>query len=253
MDLRERHDGGAGLEHRHPWEISRTKKVLTVFSRHLQKSHQYMKEQKYINIGAGDLYFDQYLLCKFEKDIAYAVDLEYDETVPDYDRVEKHHYMEEVIPEMDYGMMMDSLEYMQDDVDYVKQLSQKIKKNGYLFFTLPSTPAIFSEHDHIVGNLRRYDIREFQNVIAKIPDLEIVEKHYFYICLYLVRKMQLICHISIDKERKVTSHWQYPENHIITRFIVWCLNLDFSVNRLLYKMGIHILGLSLLVVCRKTS
>lgn len=253
MDLRERHDGGAGLEHRHPWELSRTKQVFSVFSKYLKEVHKEKEKQKYINVGAGDLYFDQHLLQKHENDTVYAVDLEYDETVPDYNGVNKFHYIEEVEQEMDYGMMMDSLEYMEDDVSYIKTLAQKIKKGGYLFFTLPSTQAIFSEYDNIVANLRRYDMKSFRKVISRVPSLEIVENHYFYTTLYLIRKIQLLFKLPIDRERKVTSHWKYSENSIITRIIVFCLNIDFLLNRALSKLGIYIPGLSLLVVCRKIS
>ena len=190
---------------------------------------------------------------KYEKDTAYAVDLEYDQTVPDYPRINKFHYLEEVPDGMDYAIMMDSLEYMPKDREYVKALCGKVKEGGYLFFTLPSTPAIFSEYDYIVKNLRRYDMKSFQGLVASIPGLKVVECQYFYSCLYLVRFLQVHLHLPIDRKRKVTSHWKYSERNLITRGIVGILNVDFELNRALNKKEIQLPGLSLLVVCRKTA
>lgn len=251
MDLRERHGEGSGVEHRHPWELSRTGRVLKVFGKYLD-GFRTSRGRRYVNIGAGDLYFDNILLKRYEKDLAYAVDLAYDESVPDYPRVHKFHYLEEVPDGMDYGIMMDSLEYMPDDAAYVKALSEKLQKGGgYLFFTLPAITSIFSEHDRIVKNLRRYNRKDFEQLVAKIPGLEIVECHYFYTCLFLIRYLQVCLKLPIDREQKVTSHWKYSEKSLLTQCIVKILDLDFAVNRILSKMGIMLPGLSLLVVCKK--
>ena len=66
MDLHERHKDGSAVENRHPWELSRTKKVLEVFGKYLDKRHGEGGE-KYINIGAGDQYFDHRLLKRYAR------------------------------------------------------------------------------------------------------------------------------------------------------------------------------------------
>lgn len=252
MDLHERHKDGSAVENRHPWELSRTKKVLEVFGKYLDKRHGEGGE-KYINIGAGDLYFDHRLLKRYAKDHVYAVDLEYDKSIPDEPKVSKYHYLEEVPDGMDYGIMMDSLEYMPDDAAYVRALSQKIKKGGYLFFTLPAIPSIFSDHDRTVKNLRRYDVRGFQKLIVAVPGVKMVECSYFYTSLFLVRWLQVHLRLPIDRKQKVTSYWKSSEGSVLTRCIVWFLNMDFSVNRMLNRIGIRMPGLSLLAVCRKVD
>lgn len=250
MDLKEKKRNG-GIRYRHPWELSRTQKLLNVFEKYLNLSASAKTGRKYINVGAGDLYFDKWLLKKYKRDTAYAVDLEYDETVPDYKRIKKFHYIEEISEKMDYAIMMDSLEYMEDDLAYVRKLADKVKSGGYLFFTLPAVSSLFSQHDTNVGNLRRYDIRTFKRLISKIPGLKIVEWHSFYTSLFIVRYLQVKLHLSIDKENKVTSDWHYSGNHFITRLLVWILDIDFMLNRKLSKAGIRIPGLSMVVVCHK--
>ena len=155
---------------RHPWELSRTKCILNVFSKYLGNTG---KKASYINVGAGDLYFDRVLLKKYKKHKVHAVDIGYESMDSDDERINKYHYLEEIPEEsVDYAIMMDSLEYMEDDVDYVRKMSDKIKKGGYFFLTLPAFQILFSDHDVNVKNLRRYSRKTFDGVLEKIPELE---------------------------------------------------------------------------------
>lgn len=110
---------------------------------------------------------------------------------------------------------------------------------------------MFSEHDRIVGNLRRYDTKSFDKILKEIPELEKVESYYFYLSLFIVRLLQKVLHLPIDPEHKVTTGWEHSENGLLTKFVAGCLNLDFNIHKYLAKIGIRLPGLSLLVICRK--
>lgn len=246
MDLSE---AKQAVINRHPWELSRTKCVLNEFSKYLGNKNE---AAAYINAGAGDLYFDRVLLKRYKKHRVYAIDLAYENTDSDKKRIKKYHYFEEIpLESIDYAIMMDSLEYMEDDVEYVSKMSKKIKEGGYFFFTLPAFPILFSDYDINIKNLRRYDRKTFARVLDKVPELEKVEEYYFYSSLFLVRFVQKMFRIPIDPDHKFTANWKYSKNSLITRFLVACLNLDFTVNRLFSKIGIRFPGLSMLVICRK--
>ena len=250
MDINET---GKELKSRHPWELSRTKCMLEVISRYLFVIHDDDKGKRYINVGAGDLYFDHVLLEEYKKDIVYAVDIGYqhgEESIQQ--REKKFRYLEEIEEsDFDYAIMMDSLEYMEDDAEYVKRLGDVVKENGYLFFTLPAFQKLYSEHDVIVKNLRRYDRKSFGKIIGGISELEVVEAHYFYFSLLCVRWIQKTLHMRIDPEHKVTTGWKLGEKSLLTKLVTGCLNLDFVIVRILSRIKIFLPGLSLLVVCRK--
>ena len=249
MDLNE--VTGEGFN-RHPWEISRTKCVRDAFSKHLSRQHKNKIGMRYVNIGAGDLYFDRALLAKYTQDEVHAVDIGYKDLASEEKNIHKYNYLEEIEDQkFDYAIMMDSLEYMEDDVAYVAKVTSWLRKGGYFFFTLPALPFLFSEHDITVHNLRRYSRKSFFKVIHKVPGLKIVEDYNFYTSLFLIRFIQKFSHMSIDKEHKVTTGWRFKENGLITRFVTECLNLDFAVNKAFRKIGIRLPGLSMLVVCRK--
>lgn len=160
--------------------------------------------------------------------------------------------MEEVQEkDFDYALMMDSLEYMEDEVDCIKRISERLKSGSYIFFTVPSFQKLYSQHDIIVKLLRRYDRRYFDQIISKIPELVKVEEHYFYFSLFCVRCLQKWMHLPIDPKQKVTTGWRFSENGIITKVVVGFLNLDFKIGSFLSKHRIYLPGLSLLIICRR--
>lgn len=238
--------------YRHPWELSRTQCVIKVLSRYIDQLDEKGKHAGYINVGAGDLYFDKALLEKYGQSQVYAVDTAYKELNSEDSRIHKYHYLEEMdVKTVDFAVMMDSLEYMEDDAGYVRSVSEKIRKGGFFFFTLPAYPFLFSDHDKNVNNLRRYSRKSFAELLQKVPELERIEDHNFYTSLFMVRLTQKILHLPIDPEHKVTAYWKYPRNHFFTSIPAACLTLDFKCNRMLSKAGIRIPGLSMLVVCRR--
>lgn len=249
MDLNEVTDE---LLYRHPWELSRTKCVLDSISGYLDRLHRHFNSCSYVNIGAGDLYFDKALLKKYDKDQVHAVDIGYTDLSSKHSQIHKYLYMDE-LPErsLHYAIMMDSLEYMEDDTAYVRKVSRKLIKGGYFFFTLPAFPGLFSQHDVTVKNLRRYDRQSIDRLLAQIPELKRIECHYFYTSLFLVRFVQKLLHIPIDPKHKITAKWKFSQHALLTRFLTASLTLDFQVNRLFSRIGVRLPGLSMLVVCRK--
>lgn len=238
--------------YRHPWELSRTQCIIKVLSRYIDQLGKKGKHASYINVGAGDLYFDKVLFEKYSGNQVYAVDIAYKSMDPEDKRIHKYHYLEEIdVKSVDYAVMMDSLEYMEDDAGYVRAVAEKIKKGGFFFFTLPAYPFLFSDHDKNVHNLRRYSRKSFAELLRKVPELEKVEDHNFYTSLFLVRVIQKSLCIPIDPEHKVTAYWKYSRKHPLTFIPEKCLTMDFKINRILSKAGIRIPGLSMLVVCRR--
>ena len=239
---------------RHPWELSRTKCALDAFSKYMDKLHKDTKGKRYVNAGAGDLYFDKALFKKYKADEVYAIDLAYKDLTSEEKNIHKYHYLEEIeIDKFDYAIMMDSLEYMENDVEYVTKISNRLRKGGYFFFTLPAFPILFSDYDVNIRNLRRYSRKSFFEVINKVPGLKIVEDYNFYTSLFFVRFIQKFSRMPIDKDHKFTANWRFSENGLITKLITGCLNLDFAVNKILSVFGIRLPGLSMLVVCRKVK
>ncbi len=240
---------------RHPWELSRTKCVI-------RDVLPYMKRCKssgdYINIGSGDMYFDRDLMKHLPSYTLHAVDIGYAETDPErfiFDKEHIHTYsgIEELPDSLktDCAFMMDSLEYMDDEVAYIEQLASHVREGGYLFFTFPAFKKLFSEHDVIVKLLRRYDKRDFKQIAKEAKGVTLVDMHYFYTPLVIVRFLQKSLHLKIDPEHKVTTGWEYGEKHILTRLVKGILDIDYTINKTLGKIKLDLPGLSIYAVLRK--
>ena len=239
---------------RHPWELSRTRCVLREILPAILKTGN---NAKFVSIGAGDMYFDKHILRIMKDHTLYAVDIGYDTEKFDLvksesDRIKMFSSLESVGKEVfEYSLMLDSLEYMQDDAEYLNQLCDYIKDGGYMFFTLPAFGFMFSKHDEIVGNLRRYSIRSFKDLIVKVGKIELISAHYFYKSLFVIRLAEKLLGVDIDPEHKVTTGWKYGKSSIVTCFAVGILNLDYLICRGLSKIGIPFPGLSMIAICRK--
>lgn len=239
-----------GMVNRHPWELSRTGMLLKAFKKYVGN-----KEGRYVNIGSGDCYFDKKLFDSGMAKECYAVDIAYTDAFVS-DNPDSRLLMVNDISGIedetcDFSLMMDSLEYFEEDAEYVKRLSEKVKKGGYMLFTLPAYKKLFSNHDINVGNLRRYDISDVKEMFEKLPDIELVDYRHFYFSLYIVRWFQVKTKAVVDPEAKVTTGWKHKENSFITKILVGILNLDFLFGKLIKNSGADLPGLSLLVVARK--
>lgn len=232
---------------RHPWELSRTGCVIRELLPYVADA------RRYINIGAGDRFFDHVLLRQLPTLEVHAVDIGYRELTAGNKREHLYRALEDVPQPVDFALMMDSLEYMEDDLTYVRNLSSRVRPGGYLAFTLPAFSFLFSEHDVIVKNLRRYDRKPFHALLRDAGGLTVVREHYFYTSLFLVRLAQKLLKLQIDPEHKVTTGWNYRRRHPVTLLVQAVLDLDYAIHRLLAQRGILLPGLSLFIICRKGS
>lgn len=239
---------------RHPWELSRTDCVLTEIMPYIKACGE---KCEFVNIGAGDMFFDKHILKNLRGHYLHAIDIGYSGEKYKYvksnsSRIRMYERIEDAkVDQFDYALMMDSLEYMEDDYKYVKMLTQRVKDGGYLFFTLPAFQFMSSEHDIIVGNLRRYDKKSFSQLVGSIDGLEIVKMHYFYTSLLIVRITQKLFRIEIDPQHKVTTGWIFGRNSLITSVVKGILDIDYKINMFLNGLGLGIPGLSLLVICKR--
>ena len=239
------------LKYRHPWELSRTISVLREIYPILCRMND---NAKFLSIGAGDMYFDKHILRIKKQN---AVDIGYDTDKIDLvkdksNRIKMFGNLDKVGNEkFDYALMLDSLEYMSDDEDYLTQVSEHLENGGYLILTLPAYQLMYSDHDRIVGNLRRYSRQSLKRLINRISGVKIIDMHYFYHSLLIVRLIQKAFRVDIDPMHKVTTGWNYSENSYLTRVVVGVLNFDYFICMCLSKVGIFLPGLSLMAICKK--
>ncbi|MDR2130812.1 MAG: class I SAM-dependent methyltransferase [Odoribacteraceae bacterium] len=150
--------------------------------------------------------------------------------------------------ELDGVIMMDVLEHVENDRQFLNAVVDKLKNNGTIFITVPAHPFLFSTFDTRAGHFRRYSRKQLLALLKQNDHIEIEKCHYFYTSLFLAL---LLSKLKKEKTDRTERQWKYPEKSTITRIARWVLNVDFWISKTLYKAGIHLPGLSLTAICRK--
>lgn len=235
MDLSERSDS----KYRHPWELSRTEILMN----ELKKLNIH---GKVLDIGCGDAYFDKRLIDTFP-DITqiWGIDTYAEQSMHNG----KEHYVNayDTIKGMkfDFVLLMDVLEHIEKDVLFMESLQQYLKKGSVLFITVPAFQRLFSLHDIQLHHFRRYNFQGLYKTLKK-SGYVVKDYSYFYFSLIFLR-------IISKRKTQNLGMWNHSEKSLLTMMIKWCLNMDYRVLRFLSDRGIHIGGLSLLVICSRRT
>ena len=256
MDINEIVDNMAA---RHPWELSRTDSLLWEFEPFLEACGP---DCRYLDLGAGDQFFDDALLSMHPGFSAVAVDIGYTpeirrkltERVRNSDRIlMKSSLDEEIGAPFDFMLMLDFLEYAVDETSWMRKAADQVKDGGYVLLALPAFQILDCEHDRIVKSLQRYDKKRIRSILARVPQLTPERMHYFYTPLFFIRLLQKFSGSRIDPQRKIIRGWKFSEKHFLTRIIKGILDLDFRLHAIFSKVRLDPPGLSLMVLCKRVA
>jgi len=229
--------------HRHPWELSRTKCVLSILKKYILNT--------VVDIGAGDRFFIS-KLRSFISGEAYAVDVGYNQKSEVIDGIHCLNNTQD-IPKLNGGgaiIMMDVLEHIENDKSFLNEILEKVSKEDLVFITVPAFQSLFCNHDVFLKHHRRYNKQQLLALIHSC-NLNVLKCHYFYTSLFFARWVSLLFKKkkSVDDEVGIGG-WNFSDKHIITRIIYTILNIDFRICAFFAKFNIYLPGLSLLAICK---
>lgn len=233
MDLSE----NKGVIYRHPWELSRTDIIL----KNLLDLNIF---GDVLDIGCGDSYFDEKLIEKFPKiNNLYGIDINLEKPFNNG----KAHYINSYEnlknKKFDFILLMDVIEHIKDDNDFINNIKKYLKKDGIILITVPAFQSLYSIHDKELKHFRRYNFKQLKKILIN-NDFKILDWNYFYFSLFIIRLL------TKNKSIKVNT-WKLKENSLITKILRFILNLDYTFLKILAKYHIHLNGLSLMVICKQ--
>jgi hypothetical protein len=76
-------------------------------------------------------------------------------------------------------LMMDVLEHVDDDLELLKQYTEKMPADGHVLITVPAFEFLWSEHDVFLEHRRRYTLKQLERVVSS-AGLNIVRSRYFF-------------------------------------------------------------------------
>ena len=225
----------------HPWILSREDCII--------KKLKYKHFNNFADIGVNDMYYTK-ILRTYTKETVYAVDIFFhDEETIIEDIICINNISKLPENKIDCILMMDVLEYIEDDINFLNIAFSKLRASGIIIITVPAWKFLFSSHDIRSKHLRRYDKKDFLHLISNTQFNNKIENfHYFYTILFLLR---MIGSLKKEKYSGNEIEWKYPSGSFITILIKIILNVDFYINSFFSKINIMIPGLSILAICRK--
>jgi len=243
MDIKEINSSN---KFRHPWEISRATNILSLINRS-------MTTGDIADIGAGDLYFAGLLKSLTGRNIS-AVDHAYKSFKPENPSVLQLYEDIGQLHKDQFGavFLLDVLEHNNNEAEFLGKISELLKTNGKLIVTVPAFQFLFSEHDRFLDHKRRYSKHQLKDILLK-SGYETEETFYFFFALFAVRIIELLTINFAGKPliKHSIGSWKYAASSVITKIILFTLNIDFIICRTFSKLNIFIPGLSLCAICKK--
>jgi SAM-dependent methyltransferase len=88
--------------------------------------------------------------------------------------------------QVDLALLMDVLEHVPDDRAVLREAASHLAPGGHVFITVPAGEWLFSAHDRFLGHYRRYSRESLRATIAAVPELVIVDLHYYFASILAV-------------------------------------------------------------------
>lgn len=244
MDLKEMN---AKMVRRHPWETMRFE-----FFKSLLADSMPRPPLTILDVGAGDAFFSKSLHLSLLPHSEFTCwDIHYSE-----DKKEESFIFSSQKPEgkFDLLMLMDVLEHVERDTDFLKNLVElHMKDDAQILISVPAWQSLFSNHDRKLEHFRRYSLKSLNKVLEE-AGLEILFSGGLFHSLVLPRlfsKLQEKIPFFSSHQSADLGEWRGPA--WLSSLIEAFLSLDNFVAHLLARLGIKIPGLSLWAICKKNK
>ncbi len=238
MDLIER--GAANP--RHPWETSRIKAVERILRTYSSPT------ASILDIGCGDGFMLKCLSQQKGRTDLHGVDIKLTAdkaAAMSRGPVTFHHSLNEIKRPFDIILLMDVLEHVKNDVDFLRKIIKSQTHTKTLFLiTVPAFQSISCGHDVFLKHFRRYNRRQ---LVQKLRDtgLEPQSHGSFFATLLLPRMLQCLAEKTSHNKHAPTGIGCWNGSPRFTRFIETLFNIDNTALWYLNRLGIRAPGLSL--------
>ncbi len=256
MDLVEKNKNQI-TNQRHPWEDAR----FEFFLKKIGKYVDLKKENYILDVGCGDAYFIAKLNEVYPNLICIGVDINF--SAQDIQKLKEIHSKSkfelfnsiekalEQVPRIDLILLMDVIEHIENDVDFLLQNIAPIveKNNAFVFITVPAYQKLFTKHDVFLGHYRRYNNAQLLSAVQK-GSLVKIEMGYFFSSLIGLRILEKAVD-KINPNRNIDGLANWNAGTLTTKLVYNMLLFDNKFSLFFEKMKIKLPGLSNYIVCKK--
>ena len=203
-----------------------------------------------VDIGSGSGVFTKafYNAFKVPEKKAYAIDKHYKkENLGIHDGV----YFCKKLPdgvEPSYLFLMDILEHVENDIDFLKKWVEIASPNSIFLFTVPAFKCLWSDHDLFLKHKKRYSLKELENVISE-AGMIVLKARYFYASIFpFVFFKRKIVEPLCKMFGFLFKQGIKPSNNLNNFFLKAILNIEILIGNLN-----RFFGLSCIVIAKKSK
>lgn len=145
----------------------------------------------------------------------------------------------------------DVIEHIEDDQLAVREIHRVLKKEGFIFLTVPAFNFLWSHHDEVNHHFRRYTASQLNKIISS-QKLQLLHQTYFNSILFppifLIRLLSKILPKKKHTETTGSDFEKFNSSDFINRLLYWIFKKE---KWLLDKNWKFPFGVSLLAIGQK--
>jgi hypothetical protein len=250
MDLRER---PVDAFVRHPWEVARSR----FFGRLARGWLAGRSAVHALDVGSGDGWFAQQLLhwCPTVDGVV-CWDVHYDEaTLRVLATTGGPVQFTRARPSERFGLLLllDVLEHVKEDQALLRSVVlENLAPDGLVILSVPAWPALYAQHDHRLGHVRRYTPSQCRTMIRE-SGLSIVQSGGLFHSLLPLRFLSKLLECLFGNARGDDVSLRWRSGRLSAHIVNGVLGVDNLISSVASKMSLELAGLSWWAVCKKSS
>jgi len=157
--------------------------------------------------------------------------------------IKKNNFTTNYNPKTKYDLIVctDVFEHIKNDKEIFIRLIEKLKKNGYLFITVPAYQVLYSKKDELLHHLRRYNKRQLINLINN-KSIVISKISYFNFFLFIPISISILL-LKILKIDFIDEVEKVP-NFLINNIFKKIFSFEkYFVNKFSFPFGLSLLAI----------
>ena len=264
MDLVEAKNLHYSVQERHPWERARLKVIESLMIAEVRDRSN--EQLNILDLGCGDTFVVQSLAQKSPQNAYIAVDTAFsDEMLNEIHEqlkdkpIKAYKSLEDIdqksIPEIDVVLLLDVIEYIEDDVAFMQWLRKFpfIGDKTRVIITVPAFASLHTVRDVFLKHYRRYTSAMLKGNLA-FAGFTTESRGYFFLSLLLPRLLvKFKEQITRPKPNANMGIGVWKGSRVLSNLMIAVLYADFKMLFLLNKLGLRLPGLSTYAVCRKSA
>lgn len=197
--------------------------------------------KKIVDIGAGSGFFSKFILRNSQAKKAACIDPFYEKESQQIIEKKYVSFKRKISSDdldSDLIILMDVLEHIENDSDFLKKYVSNFKVGSYFYITVPAFDFLWSRHDNFLGHKRRYNMMSLLNLLSESGLTTLYSTYCFSLVFPIV--------FFVRKFKK--SNYDHSDLKKHLKYVNFMLDLICQLENLLLKYVTNRLG-GLTVMC----